>query len=375
MSQTLIQKPTRQSAYRKAKYSIKKRIESQWPPGTRLPPLRDLAAQLGTGHRSLLRAISELREEGWVESVPRRGTTVCDPSERKPVASSSAVVGKTASILVTEPVMDGFAMRIAKPLQETLLQADVNATIEFVPQNHDRDVADHAERGGDAVCVINPSSRVWQKFAPTQVMLAISTAPEVRVRAAGGFDVVSVDHVQGAAIAGWRLREIGCQRVAYLGLGESADGRATFDAISTARLRGLEQGLGHTVPESLRLACRYYDYDSAAATLPAYLQLKDRPDGIFAASDELAIGFIAGATAHGLTAGKDYHIIGFDGQPAGDRIASGPLSTIDVHPQQLGVSGARLLIERLAQPDRPTHRILLGGSLRVGRTALPALTE
>lgn len=333
---------------------------------------------MGTGHRSMLRAIDELRREGWVQSSPRRGTVVCDPGGRHHAQSASVqsgVVGKVASILVTQPVVDGFAVSIAQPLQRKLSEAGICAQIVTVSLAHTCEVIDLSTYGGDAVCVINPSSRPWLRFAPTQVLLAISTVPELKVQAAGGFDIVSVDHVQGAAIAGWRLREIGCRSIGYLGLGTRGQDGPTFDAISTARLRGLEQGLGEPVAMPWQMACRFYDYDSAAAMVREFLQMSPKPDGIFAASDELAIGFVVGAAAHGLIAGRDYQIIGFDGQPAGSRIACGPLSTIDVHPQKLGEAGARLLIERLLQPEIPSRRILLGGSLRIGNTAKPLLNQ
>jgi len=363
----------RQSAHRIVKQQLKKYFASQWPPGTRLPPLKKLATQLGAGHRSLLRAIDELRDEGWAQSAPRRGTTVCDPAKmrRRPTAVPYGVAGKTAAILVTQPVADGFALSIAQPLQEGLAQAGMSARIELVKFAHELTVNDVSSHGGDAVCVINPSSHAWIQFASTQALLVISTSPENKVQASGGFDIVSVDHTQGATIAGWRLREIGCRRIGYLGRGSVTEGVTQFDAISAARLHGLEQGLGEPVRTDWQMTCRYYDYDSAAAAVRDYLKLSPRPDGIFAASDEIAIGFVAGAAAHGLTAGKDYQIIGFDGQPAGDRIVCGPLSTIDVQPQRLGSAGARMLIERLSNPDTPSRRIQLGGILRTGNTARP----
>lgn len=344
----------------RAKVVLQDAIEANWPAGTQLPPLKDLAVEMGLGHRTLLAAVAKLREEGWVQSAPRRGTWVCDPANRNTAGNTTVstaiargVEGMTASILVAHPATDGFALSIANTIRQELVHAGMKVQIRLEPQAEDLEINDLSRHGGDAVCIVNPSANPYIRFAASQTLLAISTAPEIRIQASGGFDFITIDQVQGAAIAGEHLRKIGCKAVAYLGVGREGQTVHKFDVISTARLNGLEQGLGEAIEPQWQLVCKHYDYDSAALMVRNYLQMAKRPDGIFAASDELAVGFVIGAAAHGLTAGRDYQIIGFDGQPAGQKIASGPLTTIDVHPHELGVAGAAMLLERLAKKTVP----------------------
>ncbi|MCW5861305.1 MAG: substrate-binding domain-containing protein, partial [Caldilineales bacterium] len=96
------------------------------------------------------------------------------------------------------------------------------------------------------------------------------------------------------------------------------------------------------------------------------LQLpQPRPDAVFAASDDLAIGFLAAAAAHGLRPAEDYHLIGFDGQD----LAGNTLTTIKVPAMDMGRRAAQLLIERFDDPHKPARRVQLECTLRRGDTA------
>jgi len=53
-------------------------LSGEWKAGDRLRPEREIAAQLGVSRSSVHLAILELAGKGFLESIPRQGTIVCD---------------------------------------------------------------------------------------------------------------------------------------------------------------------------------------------------------------------------------------------------------------------------------------------------------
>ncbi|TNC26952.1 GntR family transcriptional regulator [Amycolatopsis alkalitolerans] len=56
-------------------------------PGTRLPPIRQLAGDLGLASGTIARAYRELEAAGWVRTARARGTVVAETAERSDPAA------------------------------------------------------------------------------------------------------------------------------------------------------------------------------------------------------------------------------------------------------------------------------------------------
>ena len=52
-------------------YAFNRIIDGQWPPGERIPSVRELAAELGVNTRTVLKAMDDLQDSGMI--TPRRG--------------------------------------------------------------------------------------------------------------------------------------------------------------------------------------------------------------------------------------------------------------------------------------------------------------
>jgi DNA-binding GntR family transcriptional regulator len=51
-------------------------LRGAYPPGSPLPSVRALAAELGTSPSTVGRAVQELARQGWVTATSRRGAVV-----------------------------------------------------------------------------------------------------------------------------------------------------------------------------------------------------------------------------------------------------------------------------------------------------------
>jgi GntR family transcriptional regulator len=69
--------PFPQALYSRLEELIRERVESgEWPPGTRLPPERELSRTFGTSRVTTRKALNRLIAQGLLHSVHRRGTYV-----------------------------------------------------------------------------------------------------------------------------------------------------------------------------------------------------------------------------------------------------------------------------------------------------------
>jgi len=69
-------------------------LDAEARPGERLPPAKDLAAELGVNTNTVLRALRLLRDEGLLEFRRGRGVTVAGTPER------TAVLEKARELIV-----------------------------------------------------------------------------------------------------------------------------------------------------------------------------------------------------------------------------------------------------------------------------------
>jgi len=68
-------------------------LDGEAKPGERLPPAKDLAAELGVNSNTVLRSLRLLRDEGLLEFRRGRGVTIAGTPER------TAVVAKACELI------------------------------------------------------------------------------------------------------------------------------------------------------------------------------------------------------------------------------------------------------------------------------------
>jgi LacI family transcriptional regulator len=172
-----------------------------------------------------------------------------------------------------------------------------------------------------------------------------------------GADVCSVttDNVHGGYLAARHLIETGRRRLLFAGATELELVRQRYEgALSAVRESGAAVTFEHLetgwvqVPDGRRVADQLLRRPAA-----------DRPDGVLAGADLLALGLIQTLAVDGrLRVPQDVAVVGYDNNRAAwDSVV--PITTLDQAGEQMGRAAAALLLEEIEDPGRHEHRSVL----------------
>lgn len=176
---------------------------------------------------------------------------------------------------------------------------------------------------------------VWGQWLPTQKYLT-----------------VGVDNVAGGRLAGEHLLSRGRQNLAFLGNTDVPEFKARYEGFLAVLPPKVRKAHAHT-------AMHLTSQDSYADAL-AYLEAHPKTDGVFAASDVIAMSVIRAAVACGKRVPEDISVVGFDDVALAAQ-SNPPLTTIR---QDLD-RGSSLLCDLLFQRMKGEHctSVLLPPSL------------
>nr|WP_255630638.1 substrate-binding domain-containing protein [Novosphingobium sp. FKTRR1] len=151
---------------------------------------------------------------------------------------------------------------------------------------------------------------------------------------ANGYVTIGSDNVTGGAIAARHLMARGRQNLAFFGASTAPE--------FTAR----QQGFLDTLPDDIRSRTKIvpipFTPEASFAVASQFFALGNRPDGIFCASDVIAMSVLSAAADAGIKVPQDLAVVGFDDILL-SRIASPPLTTV----RQDIEGGAHRLVDSL----------------------------
>jgi LacI family transcriptional regulator len=184
----------------------------------------------------------------------------------------------------------------------------------------DRIALEELAREGYPFCILN------QRYGPRG-----SDSP---------FLSVDADHWSGSQEAVRHLIDIGCRRIAFINGPEqysnSMDRREGYLSVLAQSGLPIEQQLLLTGNYSRKSG---YELANQLTELICSGQV----DSVFAANDRMAIGAMQGLREHGLEAGRDYALCGYDDADAA-RMASPQLTSVAVPFQEMGRKAASLVL-------------------------------
>jgi LacI family transcriptional regulator len=195
------------------------------------------------------------------------------------------------------------------------------------------------------------------------LMVMVNRRPE-------GVDVPSItpDDAAGVELAVRHLADLGHTRIAHV-----AGPANTSTGVTRARaFRAVVRDLGLDDDPGLITTTEAWSEAAGAAGLRRLLDGGAEFTGIFAGNDLIALGCYDVFRERGIECPAQLSVVGFNDMPFLDKLQP-PLTTIAIPHQQIGAEAARLLLDSIGDPTRPSRSVLLPPSLVVrGSTAPPA---
>lgn len=257
------------------------------------------------------------------------------------VAAQNLRLGRTGAIAVLLPMGPERGRQLSDPFFVTMLGCLADALTDrgydlllsrVLPQGDDwLDAFIRAGRA-DGIIIVGQSTqsavldRAASHYRP-MVVWGAGSPDNVHV-------TVGTDNRAGGILAGRHLSERGCRRLAFFG--------AVNVPEFAARHRGFLNGLPDDLREAADLVPTAMTPDESYRAATAYFAAGHRPDGIFAASDVVAMSIITAATEQGIVVPQEMAIVGFDDILLA-RFAHPPLTTV----RQDIEAGARNLVDLL----------------------------
>jgi DNA-binding LacI/PurR family transcriptional regulator len=169
------------------------------------------------------------------------------------------------------------------------------------------------------------------------------------------FDQIHMNNVEGARLATEHLLDRGARKVVIAGGGD--DGRPTMTTLRTEGWRLAHTRRGLDVDDAAILSLADYEMTCARQAVGSLLDRDPDVDAIFAITDQVAVGALAGIHDAGRRVPDDVQVVGFDNLALSEHVVPG-ITTIDPDNQWIVQRAVEALDLRIDEPDRePEHHL------------------
>lgn len=339
--------------------------------------ISDLSAALGAAAVTIRRDIAQLAAEGLVRRV-HGGVTLIAPDETPDdVVITEQAADRTLGMLV--PSLDYYWPEVARGAEEAARELDMRLVLRGSSYDTEDDLPQLSrlvERMGVDALVIAPrmDAPTSQRTIEWLVATGIPVVLLERTATAGPhhevLESVVTDHAQGAAMAVRHLVSLGHRKVGLALSRHSPTGPHLHRGWAEA---SAECGMDIHGTVDLGIAdAREPDFD---ATLEEALDrcLATGTTALLVHADAEAIALVQHCEERHLSIPKDLSIVAYDDEVAG--LFSPPLTAVRPPRKSIGRAAVKLVADRLADPDRPAHRMTISPSLRVRESTAPPRAE
>lgn len=339
----------------------------------------ELTDALGAAAVTIRRDIAQLAAEGLVRRV-HGGVALIAPGEaptaEEPAAtanSGAATDGRSMGMLV--PSLDYYWPDVARGAEETAREFDMRVVLRgssYEAEDDRPQLVRMVERLNVDGLIVAPKMDAPTAQATTE-WLAATGLPVVlleRTATAGPhravFESVVTDHALGAAMAVHHLLSLGHRRVGVLTARPSPTRphvhRGWLEALGECGLDPAET-VDRVVPDA------HTPEWEAAVDEALDACLATRTTALLVHADAEAIALVQRCEERHLAVPVDLSVVAYDDEVAG--LFSPPLTAVRPPRRSIGRAAVRLVADRLADPERPTHRVVISPSLRIRESTAP----
>lgn len=305
---------------------------------SRGPRLREVAERAGVAVGTVSNVLNNPSKVA-PETLARVRAVIAEVGYVPNAAARQLSHGRSGSIgLLVLDAGNPFFTDLAAGVEEAATGLDLAVMLAASSERADRErmYLDRFEQGRvDGLLVTPVGGSVKQLEAirdrgtPVVLLDRLATTP--------GFNSVAVDDVEGGRLAGQHLLDVGCRRLAFVG------GPTTLEQVRN-RLVGARAAAKKASLEIQHFATTHMSAAEGRrvgmeiAEMPA----AERPDGVFAANDLVALALLQTLLQAGIRVPEDIAVIGYD-DILFAALAAVPLSSIRQPSYQMGRRAMELL--------------------------------
>lgn len=311
--------------------------------------IRDVAARAGVSVSTVSNALNR-PELVSRKAASKVATAIAELDYVPNVAARQLRAGRSNAIgMAVFNITNPFFSDVVLGAEEVAEQAGYSVIVGNSYDSVDREsrylkLFEQQRLDGVLIAPIGESLKMLDRFSRRGVPVVLID----RVDESGVLPSISLDDVLGGQMAAKLLIEGGARHLAFIGgplsvpqmrerlqgcrdIVEAAGARFTFIETTT-----LNPQLGRDIGDRI-------------AAMPA----GDRPDGIFAGNDHVALGVLQSLISHGISVPGEVAIVGYDDIDFASA-AIIPLTTVRQPSQEMGGNAARLLLGQLTDHTDPT---------------------
>jgi LacI family transcriptional regulator len=318
-------------------------------------------------------AVSKVMRNAYGVSPAMRAkvTAAIDELGYRPRAGARGMRGQTYTIGLMLPdirnpffpeVIDGFVERLAGTQYEVLLGTS------FCGEDAEARVSEAMiDRGMDGMVLIAPTVSQAELNRTARIVPIVVIGRHAR---SAVHDTVVDDDTAGAALVVHHLADLGHRRIAHVAH-QQKDAVRSAGMPNAIRALGYEQAMRERgLGAEIDIVSTSYTEEGGYLGARQLLERPQPPTAIFAGADIAAMGVLQAITEAGLSVPGDISVVGYDNTTYA---ALGPISltSVDQAGRQIGNDAARVLLERIADREKPSVVISTSPTLVVRRTSGP----